>query len=334
MNKTKINWADYTFNPVTGCRHGCPYCYARTMSKRFSGDVRLNKASDQYEYDKERDLYILEKPFISREDRSLNYPFGFEPTLHKYRLDMPKKLKTARNIFVGSMTDLFGEWVPDEWIEMVLNACDEAPQHNYIFLTKNPKRYIELVEKEIIKPKDNHWYGTSTPTPDDEFFWNAELNTFVSIEPIFEPWPEISDEDIIKKVDWAIIGAETGNRKGKIIPKKEWITNIINQCKIAKVPVFLKESLIELMGEDFIQEYPEGLKKLEKVPKNTALHKKLYCSCGICKEEKLKSEMVALLARGRRGGSTKHLTYLCKDCLENWCNALEIIIPDLGLGED
>lgn len=332
MNKTKIDWADYTFNPVTGCRHGCPYCYARTMSKRFSGDVRLNKASDQYEYDKERDLYILEKPFISREDRSLNYPFGFEPTLHKYRLDMPKKLKTARNIFVGSMTDLFGEWVPDEWIEMVLNACDEAPQHNYIFLTKNPGRYIELVKKEIIKPKDNHWYGTSTPTPDDEFFWNTELNTFVSIEPIFEPWPEVSDDAIIKKVDWAIIGAETGNRKGKVIPEKEWITNLINQCKTANVPVFLKESLLELMGEDFIQEYPEGLKKLDKVPKNTALHKKLYTSCGVCKVEGQKSDMAALLVRGKRGSSAKHLTYLCTRCLGIWCTTNEIDIPELEIG--
>lgn len=335
MNKSKIDWTDYSWNPVTGCRHNCPYCYARTMSKRFSGDVRLNKAAtDQYEYDKERDLYILEKPFISRADRALNYPFGFEPTLHKYRFDMPKKLKTSKKIFVGSMTDLFGDWVPDEWIKMVFRACEEAPQHRYLFLTKNPKRYIELAEKQILRTGDNYWYGTTTTIPDDEFFWHDQLNTFVSIEPILEPWPTVTDEDVVKKVDWIIIGAETGNRKDKVIPKKEWITNLIKQGKAVGTPVFLKDSLIELMGKNFIQEYPEELEKSNKVPKNTPLYKKLYTSCGICKEEGLKSEMVALLVRGKRGSSAKHLTYLCTRCLGVWCKTLDIDIPEIELGEE
>lgn len=334
MNKSKIEFCDYSWNPVTGCRNNCKYCYARSITRRFSGDIRLNKSAiDKYEYDKERDLYILEEPFIARNDRALNYPFGFEPTLHKYRLDMPKKIKMTSNVFVGSMTDLFADCIPDEWIEMVFKACEESPQHNYLFLTKNPKRYIDLVEKKILVSKDNYWYGSTTTTPDDVFFWNDNLNTFISIEPILESWPKVSDENIISKVDWIIVGAETGNRKDKTVPKKEWITNIIKQGKKAKVPVFLKDSLLEIMSKDFIQQYPKELQKTDKIPKNTALYKRLNDYCGICKKEGVKNEMVAILARGKRGTSAKQLTYLCEDCFQSWCKKLEIDIPDIDLGE-
>lgn len=261
MNKSLIEWTDYSWNPVTGCKHDCPYCYARKQSKRFSGDIRLNKSSKQCQYDSEKGLYILDKPFVTREERALNYPFGFEPTLHKYRFNWPTKVKFGRNVFVGSMTDLFGEWVPDEWIEMVFEACEKSPQHNYMFLTKNPKRYMELVGKGILKAKSNFWYGTSTPTPGIEFFWHDQLNTFVSIEPILEPWPEVTPNEIVKKVNWVIIGAESGNRKDKVIPQKEWIDELVKQCSIAKVPVFLKDNLSVVWGEDLIQEFPEALMK-------------------------------------------------------------------------
>jgi protein gp37 len=316
MNKTKIDWADHTWNPVTGCRYNCQYCYARTMSKRFSGDIRLNKASDKYKHDKEKDLYILEQPFITRSDRSLNYPFGFEPTLHRYRMDVPQKLKQSKNIFVGSMADIFGEWVPDEWIEEVFKASEKSPQHNYLFLTKNPKRYVELIEKKILRTGSNYWYGTTTTAPEDIFFSHNQLNTFVSIEPILEPW---SDEDVvktIKKVDWIIIGAETGNRKDKVVPKKEWITTLMEQGRESGIPILLKNSLRELMGEGLIQEFPDGLKKLEKIPRNTALYKRLYSSCGSCKKTDLKSEMIAILARRKRGETAKQLAYLCETCFK------------------
>lgn len=265
MNKSKIDWTDYSWNPITGCRHNCPYCYADRQVKRFSGDIRLNKASGQGQYDKEKGLHILDKPFVTREGRALNYPFGFEPTLHKYRFDWPTKIKFGRNVFVGSMADMFGEWVPDEWIEMVFEACDKSPQHNYMFLTKNPKRYMELADKGILRAKNNFWYGTSTPTPGTEFFWHEQLNTFVSIEPILAPWPEGTPDEIVRKVNWVIIGAETGNRKGKIVPQREWIVELVNQCISAKAPVFLKDNLQEVMGKGYdlkpLQEFPESLKR-------------------------------------------------------------------------
>ena len=106
MNKSKIEWCDHTWNPITGCNHGCHYCYARTMTARFSGDVRLNKMckadySTQTGPD-ESTLYILDKPMLSETGHPLVYPFGFEPTFHRYRMDTIGKLKMGNNIFVGA----------------------------------------------------------------------------------------------------------------------------------------------------------------------------------------------------------------------------------------
>lgn len=84
------------------------------------------------------------------------------------------------------MADLFGSWVPDEWIEEVFAACERAPQHTYLFLTKNPKRYLTLAGK--LPAKANMWYGTTATTPDENFFWRGALHTFVSIEPILRDY--------------------------------------------------------------------------------------------------------------------------------------------------
>jgi len=251
MNKSKIEWCDFTWNPVTGCRHGCPYCYAAKQARRFSGDVRLNKSSEQLKRD-ENGLYILDKPFKN--------PVGFEPIMHKYRLPMPAQKKKPAKIFVVSMGDLFGSWVPDSWIEEVFRACDAATWHTYMFLTKNPRRYIDLAEKGILRTGDNFWYGSTATTPETEFFWDEKLNTFVSIEPIHAPFPDVIRPDNgLQKVKWVIVGAETGNQKEKVVPEKSWIRDIVKACWIAKIPVFLKDNLKEVWGEDLIQEWPAGM---------------------------------------------------------------------------
>lgn len=260
MNKSKIEWTDFTWNPVTGCLHSCPYCYARKQARRFSGDVRLNKSSDQLKKD-ENGLYILEKPFKNQvTGKVIPDPVGFEPIMHKYRLAMPAQKKKPAKIFVCSMADLFGAWVPDSWIEEVFKACDAAPWHTYMFLTKNPRRYAELAGKSIIRTADNFWYGSTATTPETEFFWHDQLNTFVSIEPILVPFPDVAHPDCgIQKVKWVIIGAETGNHKGKVVPERDWIRDIVKACRATKTPVFLKDSLENIWGEDLIQEWPEGM---------------------------------------------------------------------------
>ena len=177
------------------------------------------------------------------------YPFGFQPTLHGYRLDQPQKWVNPQTIFVCSMADLFGAWVPEEWIEQVFNACDKAPQHRYIFLTKNPQRYGELARAGKLPKRDNFWYGSTLDSMKSRRYpGRISDNTFVSIEPLTE------------RMDvglgsfggdrWIIIGAETGNRKGKVVPEKEWVDTICAAADLTQAAVFMKDSLIPIVGEE------------------------------------------------------------------------------------
>jgi len=194
------------------------------------------------------------------------YPYGFLPTLHRYRLGDYQD-KKGRNIFVGSMTDLFGEWVPDEWIKAVFEAANKAPQHRYIYLTKNPDRYYQLGEGDSAIIPDggaSGWFGASATTEEQaQDAWDNLNCTWISIEPIHGKFSEEffwHDNRFTQAIEprwsWVVIGAETGNRKGKVIPEREWIEVIVEQCRDAGTPVFMKSSLAEIWGEPLIQEYP------------------------------------------------------------------------------
>lgn len=253
MNKTKIDWADMTWNPVTGCLHGCEYCYARKIAERFAPKMPDGKPSAY------GTLHTIG-------DTNIPFSFGFDPTFHNYRLTEPAKIKKPQTIFVCSMADLFGDWVPDEWIQKVFDACQNAPWHRYLFLTKNPKRYNEIrtnrtrgisISRDL---RNRVWLGATATTQEQLYFAASALEdadqtvfTFLSIEPIFEP---VSVYEIDCFANWVIIGAETGNRKSKPVVCKRWIDDIAKQCKEMNVPLFMKESLRELMGNDFIQMYP------------------------------------------------------------------------------
>lgn len=244
MNNTKIEWCDSTWNPVTGCLHGCEYCYARKMANRFGREV-LDRAEES-----KNGLHCL----YSRVE-SNPYPYLFEPTLHAYRFDEPQKWKKPCTIFVCSMADLFGEWVPDEWIEAVFAACEKAPQHRYLFLTKNPRRYVELARNEKLPRNVNMWYGSTVTSNEMKAFSSLNCNTFVSIEPLLAP-VNLCDASCINP-NWVIIGAETGNRKNKTAPQNEWIDNIATYCGLCKIPIFLKDSLIHIVGEkNMRREFP------------------------------------------------------------------------------
>lgn len=289
MNKTKIDWCDSTWNPVTGCYHGCEYCYARNQTHRFGAGWET--ASEN--------LPVLDEPVYGQrigkdgkpETRKEAYPYDFIPTFHRYHLNdyIGKK---GRNIFVCSMADLFGKWVPDEWIQEVFAACEKAPQHNYLFLTKNPNgvpKSSHIYNNIFGNHSANYWFGASITCQKDleNRLWQllqVRGHSFLSIEPLLDKldleciWVAEKRKEVMlslpKKIayyfgggqpyhmpEWIIIGAETGRRKDKVIPKKEWIEDIVNGCRKAEIPIFMKSSLTDIWGEPLIQEFPEGLQR-------------------------------------------------------------------------
>ena len=271
MNRSKIEWTDWTWNPVTGCLHGCPYCYARGIAKRF-GPASLQHVYGVYtaRYDEAycRKIYTVNNPMDALQKNGKQartaFPFGFEPTLHRYRLFEPQHVKEPGSVFVCSMADLFGDWVPDQWINAVFDACRAAPQHRYLFLTKNPRRYMDIAEAGELPTGDNFWYGTTVTNVNRPYFHSNRHNCFLSIEPILE---DFGSGYFNSSIDWVIIGAETGNRKDKVVPQREWIDNIAFRCSEnfrmydGSLPVFMKNSLHDLMGDDFKQEFPWEVKR-------------------------------------------------------------------------
>lgn len=332
MNKSKIEWCDHTWNPITGCRHNCPYCYARRMTARFAGDVRLNlMAKKDYATeaagDNSESVFILEKPMLNETGNTLVYPFGFEPTYHRYRLNHPEKLKMGNNIFVGAMADMFGKWVPDNWIKEIIQVCIENPIHNYLFLTKNPERYTEIGVPVGLK---NMWYGTTITCDADADRFNylpAGCNTFVSIEPLMGDI--VAKHNVMfRQVNWIIIGAETGRNKDKVVPEFEWIKDIVLEADRNAVPVFMKDSLIEIVGEkNMRREFPKQLQVSAVSPK---MKKKLYDRCSDCKAQLKKAEMITLFARSKRGEQPKQFGFMCKECFKKFCKSLGLDVPVLA----
>lgn len=262
--RTKIDWCDSSWNPVTGCEHRCPYCYAKGIAERFGTNWLPDENPGDYKcvLDGTDTHAILELDGMQARKQKdgkivpAAFPLGFTPTLHRYRLDEPQQWKQPRNIFVCSMADLFGDWVPLEWIQEVFEACRKAPQHRYLFLTKAPERYISLAKLGQLPTEDNFWFGSSTPTLETPYFYADKFNTFVSIEPLLEPFHYIGAAKPEELPKWIIVGAETGNRKGKIVPEKEWVDEIARYAEGNGIPVFMKESLRTIMGDDFRQEFP------------------------------------------------------------------------------
>lgn len=385
MNKSRIEWTDYSWNPITGCLQGCPYCYARKMTARFSGDVRRNKTKeDKFTYDHETGIYHLKETFLSDTGGTLTYPFGFEPTFHEYRIDWPEKIKNGANIFVGAMADIFGDWVPYKLIQKILDSCAKSPQHKYLFLTKSPERYNSVVEEYSSNNRgtedcynfyDNMWFGTTITCNDDLVRLNNlddfdEGHRFLSIEPlledidlkldktrcpkcnsvcIYETNPFTSDgipyecdecgewvgyqSELRPYIEWIVIGAETGNRKNKVSPELDWIKKIVSIADNEGIPVFMKDSLIPIIGEkNMRREFPEKLKKHKVSPKVEA---RLNDACTKCNRTEAKNKMIAMLARSKRGEGAKHVAYLCKECFLEQCKEWGAVAPDLeGLKDD
>lgn len=222
MKQTKIEWCDSTVNPVVGCSYGCPFCYARHMNQRFGWIENFSK------------------------------PHFFPERLKQL------ESKKSKVIFMDSMSDI-ADWKP-EWLEVVYKAMAENPQHKYLFLTKRMRKFIlndYLSWKTCRVPKSEpkyFWIGISITKQEMIPHDFNDTGDFWSIEPLLELIKCNFTRDTVPK--WVIVGAETGNRKEKVIPKREWVENILNECHCWKIPVFMKNSLIKIWGKPLIQEFP------------------------------------------------------------------------------
>jgi len=209
--KSKIEWTENTWNPVTGCTKissGCKNCYAYTLANRLR-----NMGNPKY----------------------IN---GFELTLHEYCLEDPLKWKKPSLIFVNSMSDLFHEQIPLEYIQRVFSVMNQAHWHTFQVLTKRDERLQELAKYLCWSP--NIWQGVTVENNNYKGRIDALRNIpakvkFVSFEPLVG---EINDIDLTG-IDWAIVGGESGPRAREMNP--EWVLQIKEECEQQNVLFYFKQ---------------------------------------------------------------------------------------------
>jgi protein gp37 len=245
MAKTKIEWTDEVFNPVTGCTkisEGCTHCYAETMCRRF-----------WKQWDREPP------------------PDHFKVKLHPDRLGQPLRWKKPRRIFVCSMGDLFHEDVSDGFLDRVWQTMRKAKQHTFLVLTKRPERMRHAIDWLDYVPDGsltlpNVHLGVTVENQEaaDEriplLLQTPAAVRFVSCEPLLS---EIDLSEYLHcGIGWCIIGAESGPNRRPM--KEEWVRELIAQCKQIDVPVFYKQayqngkkvSLPMIDGRQYV-EYPQ-----------------------------------------------------------------------------
>jgi protein gp37 len=205
-----IDWARWTWNPVTGCEHGCQYCYARDIANRF-------------------------------------FRTKFKPTFYPHRLAAPKNTTVPqetngkhRNVFVCSMADLFGSWVPDAWIEKTLKAVVDNPQWNFIFLTKNPERLTQIDWPKNTKVGTTVDVQSRVDRAQEAFERINAPVKFLSCEPLLEGL--VFDD--LSMFDCVIIGAQSRSSKcPEFQPQKAWVIDLLLQADSADCRIFLKPNL-------------------------------------------------------------------------------------------
>lgn len=214
--KSGIEWTEATWNPSTGCTKisdACRHCYAERLALR------------------------LQKMGVKK------YRNGFNLTIHEDELEKPLRWKTPSIIFVNSMSDLFHEGLPFEFIKKVFEVMNRADWHIFQVLTKRSKRLKKLAPK--LPWSSNIWIGVTVESP-KYFFRIDDLLTirqasvrFLSLEPLLAPMKGLDAYLRTGLIDWIIVGGESGPKARPM--KEEWVVEIKDMCKEYKVPFFFKQ---------------------------------------------------------------------------------------------
>jgi protein gp37 len=208
---TSIEWTEMTWNPVTGCTkvsQGCKHCYAERMAKRLAA-----MGSDRYRN-------------------------GFQVTLHPDLLDIPRRWRQPRVVFVNSMSDLFHDDIPFAYIERVFTTMRDCPHHTFQVLTKRSERLAQLAP--MLPWPGNVWMGVSVESAPvlnrvRDLQRVPAAVRFLSLEPLIGPLETLP----LDGIHWVIVGGESGPKARPM--RKEWVTSIFNQCRAAGVPFFFKQ---------------------------------------------------------------------------------------------
>ena len=212
MAQSSIEWTEMTWNPTTGCSKisaGCKFCYAELMSKRL-------KAMG---IDKYKNGFKVVKP-------------------HPESLNIPYTWKSSKVVFVNSMSDLFHEDIPTEYIKAVFSVMNDNPQHVFQVLTKRAERLFDI--HKSLKWTHNIWMGVSVEdekvTDRIDFLRKTRAKVkFLSLEPLIGPLKKLN----LKKIDWVIVGGESGHNPRPMNP--DWVLDIQEQCNKSDVAFFFKQ---------------------------------------------------------------------------------------------
>ncbi len=213
MTQSKIEWTEMTWNPTTGCDKvsaGCKFCYAEIMSRRL-------KAMGLPKYDQ-----------------------GFQIRIHEQELETPYRWKKPKMVFVNSMSDLFHEKVPVDFIQKVFQVMNENSHHIFQVLTKRADVLSHYNSEGYLSWSPNIWMGVSVENEAvldrvEKLQTTDAYVKFLSCEPLLGPLKNLN----LQKIDWVIVGGESGYKPRPI--KKEWVVDIKNQCVHAGVAFFFKQ---------------------------------------------------------------------------------------------
>lgn len=211
MAQSSIEWTEMTWNPTTGCTKistGCKFCYAEIMSKRLKA-MGIDKYKD-----------------------------AFKVRTHNDQLNIPYTWKGSKVVFVNSMSDLFHKDIPLSFIKKVFEVMNDNPNHVFQVLTKRAERLLE-VQKEL-KWTHNIWMGVSVENENvvDRISYLRRTKArvkFLSCEPLIGPLPKMN----LKKIDWVIVGGESGHKPRPMNP--DWVLDIQEQCRLAETRFFFKQ---------------------------------------------------------------------------------------------